>query len=530
MGQLKKGIHKLIDKIDNLERIRKLYLFLLIFSIISILIIMNYSYRYTFKNLKVLYAEYTKERILDIKRDFLKDSVNNMVNNIEQTQVEIIETNKRRINRATKVIEEYYKSNEEDFLGKIIDYFEIGTTKEAFNIFILDRFTGEILYQNNTIYMKDARNIYDYIDDLKKDSIVYNEDNYGKYYIFYGVTDNYIKYATTESIKKRIHSDSFENDAYIWINEVVSYDGGDDYAIRRIHPNLKETEGMYLSTNMQDIKGNYPYLTELNGIKENGEIYFTYFFKKKTSDQVAEKITYAKLYKEYNWIVAMGIYFDDIQPYIDEISKDGDKAISKMTTLVGVLSLGLIILGILIVLILEHWYYQNSNKELREELNIDELTKAFNRRAATKKLQETFYLFKRYNNIYTIILFDIDDFKKINDNYGHDIGDMVLRNLVEIVNKSTRKTDFLYRWGGEEFLLICEGLKEENLDLFTDKILKDVEKFQYESQGEKYHITISIGASYYSKDDQDFLSVVKRADMALYNSKKEGKNRANLNI
>ena len=530
MVQLKKRIYKLIDRIDNLERVRKLYVFLLIFSIVSLLVIVNYCYISTFKDVKVLYAQYTKDRIIDMKKDFLEDSVNNMINNIEQTKAEKIEVNRNRIDRAAKVIGEYYESKKGDFLEKTIDYFEIGTIKGDFDIFILDRSTDKILYQNNTKYMENTRNIYDYIDDLKKESIVYNEDNYGKYYIFYGVTEGYIKYATMESIKKRIHSDSFENDAYIWINEVVNYDGGDNYAIRLIHPNLKDTEGMYLSTKMQDIEGNYPYLTELNGIKENGEIHFTYFFKKKTDDEVAEKLTYAKLYKEYNWIIAMGVYFDEIQPYIDEISEDGDKAISKMITLVGILSLGLILIGILIVLILEHWYYQNSNKELREELNIDELTKAFNRRAATKKLQETFYSFERYNSVFAIIIFDIDDFKKINDNYGHDVGDRVLRNLVEIINKSTRKTDFLYRWGGEEFILICEGLKEESLDSFTDKILKDVEDFQYESQGEKYHITISIGASYFNKDDEDFLSVVKRADMALYNSKKEGKNRATLNI
>ncbi|MBU5310660.1 diguanylate cyclase [Tissierella carlieri] len=527
---MKKRIHKLIDRIDSLERVRKLYIFLLIFSIASLLVILNYSYISTFKDVKVLYAQYTKDRIIDIKKDFLRDSVNNMINNIEQTQVEIMEVNRNRINRATKVIEEYYRSEKEDFLEKVIDYFDTGTIKEAFDIFILDRSTDKILYQNNIGHMEDTRDVYDYIDDLKKKAITYNEDDYGKYYIFYGVTKDYIKHATTESIKKRIHSDSFENDAYIWINEIVNYDGGDNYAIRLIHPNLKDTEGTYLSTKTQDIEGNYPYLTELNGIKENGEIYFTYFFKKKTRDEVAEKLTYAKLYKEYNWIIAMGVYFDDIQPYIDEISEDGDKAISKMTALVGVLSLGLILIGILIVLILEHWYYQNSNKELREKLNIDELTKAFNRRAATKKLQETFYLFKRYNNVFAVVIFDIDDFKKINDSYGHDVGDRVLRNLVEIINKSTRKTDFLCRWGGEEFLLICEGLKEEHLDSFTDKILRDIENFEYEDQGEKYHITISIGASYFNKDDEDFSSVVKRADMALYKSKKEGKNRATLDI
>ncbi len=519
-----------MDKIHGLERIRKLYLFLLIFSIVSILFIMSYSYRYTFKDLKASYTRFIKESIIEIKKDFLKDSVNNIINSIEQTQIEIIETNKRRVNRVDKVISEYHQLKQNDFLETTIDYFETGSTKEACNILILSKYTDEILYQNNIAYIGDVEGIYSYIDDLKKDSITYKEDDYGEYHIFYGVTKDYIKQATIESIKKRIHTDSFENDAYIWINQIVNYNGGDDYAIRLIHPNLKYTEGMYLSTNIQDNKGNFPYLTELNGIKENGEIYFTYFFKKKTRDEVVEKLTYAKLYKKYDWVVAMGVYFDDIQPYIDEISNDGDKALSKVTRLIGGLSLGLVIIGISIVLILEHWYYKNSNKELREELNIDELTKAFNRRAATKRLQEIFYLFKRYNNVYAIIIFDIDDFKKINDSYGHDMGDRVLRNIVEIINKSTRKTDFLYRWGGEEFLLICEGLKEEHLDSFTDKILRDIESFEYGYQGEKYHVTISIGASYFNEGDDSFLSAFKRADMALYKSKKSGKNRATLDI
>lgn len=96
-----------------------------------------------------------------------------------------------------------------------------------------------------------------------------------------------------EAVKRRIyleiHGYQFSNDAYIWVNEVIDYAGGADYAIRRIHPNMKDTEGMYLSTDMTDIAGNLPYLTELEGIKEDGELFFNYFFKKKGCDVVSEK-------------------------------------------------------------------------------------------------------------------------------------------------------------------------------------------------------------------------------------------------
>lgn len=529
MGQLKKRVGKLIDEVDKLEGIRKSYIFLIIFLMFFILSIMTYSGISTFNKLNLLYAQYTKDVILDIKKDFLKDSVNNMINSIGRIKNETIKSNKSRMDRADKIIGEYYELNKKGFLEKAINYLDVINTKEPFSTIILDTTTNEILYQNNVKDFKYIGNISDYIEELKSSTIGYSENNYGEYYIFYGVTEDYIKDVTLELVRNRIHGDSFENDAYIWINEVVDYNGGDNYAIRLIHPNLKDTEGIYLSTNEQDIKGKYPYLIELNGIKDKGEVYFTYFFKKKTDDSIAEKLTYAKLYKEYNWIVAMGIYFDDIQPYIDEVSIKGDKEMERMRSAIGIMSLISIIMAISMLLTLEQWYYKNSNIELKEELNIDELTKAFNRRAGTRKLEEIFHDFKRYNKTYAILIIDIDAFKMVNDTYGHAEGDKVLISIVDTINKCIRETDSIYRWGGEEFLLICGGLKEENLGLFTNKVLKNIEKNQYEYQGKYYNVTVSIGISYFNKDDDDFFEVVKRADIGLYKSKETGKNKATLN-
>lgn len=103
-----------------------------------------------------------------------------------------------------------------------------------------------------------------------------------------------------------------KDDGYLWINAVRDYAGGDGYAYRFVHPNLPETEGMPLSTGMQDIKGNTPYLTELEGVKKDGEIFFDYWFKKMDSEVIQHKLTFAKLYKPYDWIVATGVYLDDV--------------------------------------------------------------------------------------------------------------------------------------------------------------------------------------------------------------------------
>ncbi|NOU60932.1 ATP-binding protein [Marinifilum caeruleilacunae] len=113
-------------------------------------------------------------------------------------------------------------------------------------------------------------------------------------------------------IRKTILIDS----GYIWVNEIIDYNGGDQYAIRLVHPNLPETEGQFLSTNTSDIKGNKPYLTELQGIKQDGELFFSYWFKEFKSNNVSQKLTYAKLYKKYDWIIATGIHLNDIDSII----------------------------------------------------------------------------------------------------------------------------------------------------------------------------------------------------------------------
>ena len=128
--------------------------------------------------------------------------------------------------------------------------------------------------------------------------------------------DTYRKYLPEEKVKKIVH-DTLENvlvdgNQYVWINEVVNWDGGDNYAFRFVHPNFPETEGLSLSTSLSDSHGELPYLTELQGIKENGEIHYQYYFKNYLNDQVELKYSYAKFYKDYHWIIGCGIPESDL--------------------------------------------------------------------------------------------------------------------------------------------------------------------------------------------------------------------------
>jgi len=158
------------------------------------------------------------------------------------------------------------------------------------------------------------------------------------------------------------------------------------------------------------------------------------------------------------------------------------------------------------------------NKSL---LLVDPLTHAYNRKAFDDALKNLFSLYKRYQIPFSLILLDIDDFKEINDNYGHLAGDQVLIGLVKIIKKHIRDTDSLYRVGGEEFVIICKNTTKEDALRVAQKVRREVENSSLITEKK---ITLSIGVTEVQvQDDKD--SIYKRVDENLYTSKNNGKNR-----
>ena len=123
-----------------------------------------------------------------------------------------------------------------------------------------------------------------------------------------------------EEIAAYLHSEIYDGNQYVWVNEILRIEGGQNYAIRKIHPNLPESEGRYLSTTMQDEKGNYPYETELEGIREKGWVFHSYYFKNKVNDEVTEKFSYAQYYEPFNWIIATGETLEEVFAYSEEVN------------------------------------------------------------------------------------------------------------------------------------------------------------------------------------------------------------------
>ena len=162
-----------------------------------------------------------------------------------------------------------------------------------------------------------------------------------------------------------------------------------------------------------------------------------------------------------------------------------------------------------------------TDKKRVEELSItDQLTKLNNR----LKLEEVFNTeierSKRYNQEFSMILLDIDHFKLVNDNYGHDVGDETLKDVARILSKSVRATDIVGRWGGEEFIVVASQTNLKQTMILAEKIRKNIEDHKFKVIGTK---TSSFGVSTFkSNDTQETL--VKRADDALYKAKDGGRN------
>jgi len=159
-----------------------------------------------------------------------------------------------------------------------------------------------------------------------------------------------------------------------------------------------------------------------------------------------------------------------------------------------------------------------SNQKLKNRAEIDPLTKALNRRALTDKLNNRNF----FKNGLGLVIIDIDNFKNINDTYGHSVGDAVLKELSSIVKKNIRDHDIFARWGGEEFVLIIYANNLNTVETIADKIRIEIEKFTFTTVK---NVTASFGASIPKEESQTFKEIFESADKALYQAKKLGKNR-----
>ncbi|MBN1648621.1 MAG: GGDEF domain-containing protein [Spirochaetales bacterium] len=215
-------------------------------------------------------------------------------------------------------------------------------------------------------------------------------------------------------------------------------------------------------------------------------------------------------------------YIPEIDWYLI-VEQEGETAlIAARMNLARTSILGLIItvFTLAIIFIVQ----RQSLKRLELIASTDTLTGVANRRHFEEHLAQAVYRLSRFDTKFSLIMIDIDNFKQINDNYGHIAGDQAIRSISSLMEKNIRTIDFLARWGGDEFIIIYEGTVKQAEETIKRIMQQMIKSTLVASEKATASITISCGITEYTVDDSSE-TAIKRADNLLYKAKQKGKNR-----
>ncbi len=209
--------------------------------------------------------------------------------------------------------------------------------------------------------------------------------------------------------------------------------------------------------------------------------------------------------------------------YIEPLYSYGNKGVDRVIYMVNYVIAVVAIVAFFSTLLNQIRYlenlHKNQNQKLEQLSKTDTLTGLANRRS----IQERYAQSEAVKESYALILGDIDDFKMVNDTYGHDVGDLVLKAVADVFKKAVRGEDTVCRWGGEEILIFLPGCPLNNAMHRAQEILQNICKINFEVEDHPaFHVSMTLGVSI-STEAKDFMETVKIADDRLYFGKRNGK-------
>lgn len=492
--------------------------------VITIFLIITSFYVISFYKINDIYSCQTEETIIDIKRTFISDTINNLIYEIGVEKSNNIIIYKNILNRRYNLINSWDKLSYLDYIDNISKLFKNSSDIEFWTIILYDTQTKEVVYSQSDL---DLTNID--IESLPTLLSSYKRIERDDLSLILGISKNYIDTLTKNNILDKIKNLNFNTNSYITVNEVLNYNGGDNYARVLINPKAKSKVGQTISSNILDVNGINIYSQELDELNRYNEVFYTSSLNI-LDENSSERLVYSKLFKDFNWIISMHIYLDDLENYITKINETSGNIAFKTASLAIIFLILFTIICFFILYIIEKKYLKHSKTLLESQVNKDELTGTISRRGGVLELTKAFSYFKFKKNDVGVMMFDIDKFKTINDTFGHNIGDVVLKEVSKAVAYSIREVDMLIRWGGDEFIVLFYGLKKENALFIGDKIAATIYNLNIPELNGKFNPSISIGFSYFKDDDTSYKDALERADNALYKSKTNGRNQTNITL
>ena len=173
---------------------------------------------------------------------------------------------------------------------------------------------------------------------------------------------------------------------------------------------------------------------------------------------------------------------------------------------------------------------EGANEALEKLSQTDRLSGLFNRGHWEECLLDEFHRLSRYKGTSSLVMFDIDHFKEVNDTYGHHVGDQVIKDIGKMVNHSLRDTDKAGRYGGEEFALLLPETDAKDALRLAERLRVQVMERLFPVEGQQVNITISLGIAEFSTSFSTHIKWIEAADQALYRSKHQGRNCSNLAV
>ncbi len=167
-------------------------------------------------------------------------------------------------------------------------------------------------------------------------------------------------------------------------------------------------------------------------------------------------------------------------------------------------------------------------RRLEEQATTDGMTGLLNKRAMYEAADEKLGAARRFGRHVSVLIADIDLFKRVNDTYGHDVGDVVIKELANIHERNRRTTDSVARFGGEEFVTICEETDAEGALLLAERIRAELAATKFQANGETLSVTCSVGIATFPEAGETWAELFKAADTALYQSKHNGRNQSTI--
>ncbi len=228
-------------------------------------------------------------------------------------------------------------------------------------------------------------------------------------------------------------------------------------------------------------------------------------FKEKVKNEQIDKLKYERKIKDL------------------EISKQKRQRYIYISLIIIIVVVAVLLFLIAVIYIGKYRMKRKHSIDMEKIAKTDPLTKLPNRRAVLEQINYELARFKRNANPFTIVISDIDDFKQVNDTYGHDAGDKVLVSISNLIFKTIRRQDICARWGGEEFLFLLPETDNQGAKIFSEKIRKKVEKNVIIHKKSNVFITMTFGMCTFTKS-LTIDECIRRADKALYDGKHSGKN------